>query len=219
MSVINEINTDVLRNRGVMVRVHRLKKNDEGAYVKPYIRERDQNTGEYIYDQEFIKFTNWSLANIDEDAPTGFGGFEAFQDELENRPMRAMPKTIAHIFDMYDLTPDGTRVPDSRFGAALLLDAEIHEYVIACLNAMLIAQGVVSPELAAESLDEQIRELRKDKKDTEAEMRKRLLELSSEAASKTSTKTTPTDPDESQQSSASTQDGASSDVPTTSSGN
>ena len=219
MSVINDIKTDVLRNRGIMVRVHRLKKDDEGQYIKPYIRERDQNTGEYIYDHEFIKFTNWSLANIDEDAPTGFGGFEAFQHELEKRPMRAVPKTIAHIFDMYELTSDGTRVPDSRFGATLLLDAEIHEYVIACLNAMLIAQGVVSPELAAEAIAEQVKELREDKKDTETEMRNKLLEISSEAASKTATKITQTVQSESQQSSASTPDGASSDAPTTSSGN
>lgn len=218
MNVINDINADILRNRGIMARVHRLKKDENGEYVKPYLRERDTDTGEYIYDQEFFKFTNWSLANIDEDAPTGFSGFENFQEELENRPMRTVPKTVAHIFDRYDLTADGVRVPDSRFGATLLLDAQIHEYVIVCLNAMLIAQGVVSPELAAEAIRDQLKVLREGKGEAETEMRAKLLDISNDAVSKTAGETTPTDPEKSQQSSTSTPDGVSSDAPTTSSG-
>lgn len=219
MSVINDINVDILRNRGIMVKVHRLKKNAEGEYVRPYIRDRDESTGEYIFEHGFIKFTNWSLANIDEDAPTGFGGFNNFQEELEKRSMRTVPKTIAHIYDMYDLAPDGTRIPDSRFGATLLVDDNLHEYVIACLNAMLLAQGVVSPELGAEAINEQLKVLREGKVESEEEMRAKLLEISNAAVSKAATETTPTDHNPSQNSSPSTEDGVSSDAPMTSSGN
>lgn len=218
MNVINDINVEILRNRGIMAKVHRLKKDEEGNYVKPYLRERDLNSGEYLYDHEFFKFTNWSLANIDEDEPTGFGGFDNYQTQLEDRPMKTVPKTIAHIFDKYEITNEGVRIPDVRFGATLLLDSQIHEYVIVCLNAMLIAQGVVSPELAAEAISEQLKVLREGKVETEKEMRAKLLEISNDAASKTATGTTPTDQSKSPQSSVSTPDGVSSDVLTTSSG-
>lgn len=217
MSAIANVNVDILRNRGIMVEVHRLAKDNEGNLVQPY--ERVMNSAdEYVYENIFIRFDNWTIANIEDAPPSGFGSFENYQEAMQTSPARTVPQTVAHLHEKYLLDKDGARVPDLRYGAMLLKDGHMQEYMLACLNAMMLAQGIASPEALAESVNRQVTSLRKLQKEANAAFEKEKFEMDEEDEDGETSETTPTDRSDDTPSSTGTQDGVPSDDHSMSSG-
>lgn len=167
----------VLRNRGIPVKVHRLVLDGAGDPVRPYQREFD-GTGEnaeLLTDEVWVQLTNAVLADFEDDE-IGWGSLDNWQAALVETPYKALVRTFAlalgyHVPGMS--TPGGSPVPDLRRAGTLMLDGLTDDYATVIGAAFALANGV-SPERVGELLRAGVRNAAELRPLIDAEVQKML---------------------------------------------
>jgi hypothetical protein len=122
----------VLKNKAVSIRFYKVKKiQPENVWVREQTEE-----GEDIIESSFVKFTNNSIADIED----FFGGLEAWQEKLEKLPVNTIRQTLA-----FALRKDVEEVGEA------MLDGEVVIYSNIIGTAWAIANGV-DPTVASRML-------------------------------------------------------------------
>lgn len=184
MGIVTIPDIDVLRSRGVMVRVNSL--DEAGNRVLG-------SDGSPVLVNEYFYFTNWSVAGLESPAPMGFGSLEEWQESMTKTPNRTTMKTVALMRDKTVLSTSGDEVPDIRWAANLLIDGEMSSYGLALSTAMMLAQGV-SPEATREAGQMMLRQQKKATQEAHAEMLKQFAEEEEDATTPTSHNESPSSP-------------------------
>ena len=210
MNTITVPPIDVLRNRGFQAKVHAIVTDDRGSYSRKF-----DNDGQPLFETIWVRFTNWTMANLESPAPQGFGELRLWEAELDIRSTSTIIKTYAMIEDRYVLDNHGNTVPDMRYASLRLIDNQDMVYGTALTNAMFMATGV-TPENAGEAMRRAIKEIQQSVDDRNQQVEDRL------AAIQETTQTDPSSNDssstEDQPSDSSSDDGSKSDSTETSSG-
>lgn len=123
----------ILKNKAVSIRFYKVKK------IQPdnvWVREQNEE-GEDIIESSFIKFTNNSIADIED----YFGGLDAWQEKLEKLPINTIRQTLA-----FALKKDVEEVGEA------MLDGEVVVYSNIIGTAWAIANGV-DPIVASRMLE------------------------------------------------------------------
>ena len=122
----------ILKNKSVSIRFYKVKK------VQPenvWVREMTED-GEDIIESTFVRFTNNSIADIEDH----FGGLEAWQEKLEKLPVNTIRQTLA-----FALKKDVEEIGEA------MLDGEVVNYSNIIGAAWAIANGV-DPTVASRML-------------------------------------------------------------------
>lgn len=197
VTVIN--NAVVLKNRGFKVRVCKLKQCEDGSFARIENEEGVPET-----EERWFKFTNMSLATMEEPEPTGWGGLDPWSDTLETTPFRTIAKTFAIVYDLFRFNEKtGQTEADWRAGALMLEEGAIGQYAAVLIAALQLSQGV-SPEACGEMVKDALAESDEDLLDQtqsvwkaleEARQKRqeaKLKKAEAEAAAATDTPTSPT---------------------------
>lgn len=171
--VHNSTNPVVLLNKGIPADFYVLKRDEQGAYVRPYQREFDDE-GLPITERRWIRFTNSVLASIEEPEPLGWGSLQAWQEASEAKAFRTITQTIALVFDLWTTDKDGVPVPDWKLAGELMVDGGAAQYLVACTYAVLLAQGV-DPTRVGSSLQNSLREVRESMLSAGEQMEEEVL--------------------------------------------
>ena len=150
MSDLITISTNplVLKNNGVKIQVHKLQQNGEGSWAR--VRGEE---GEFVYEDVFVRVTNWTLVQLEQDPPRGFGGLDLIDEALGSKSYTSLVRLYAAVFEYtlpnmdFDLQRVSMRLVDD--GAA--------DYMAAFSAIIQIAQGV-DPKAVSEAATKALRE-------------------------------------------------------------
>jgi hypothetical protein len=173
MNTITVPSVDVLRNRGIQVQVHVVDTDDKGKYV----RRLDDND-QPVYETIWVRFTNWTIANLEQPVPEGFGDLDSWELELNIRATSTVLKTYALVEDRLTLGSNGQTVPDVRWAAARLKDNSTRLYALALTSAMFMANGIEA-DVAGEVLRRSLKATEEAIKEGNAKAVESLAQLDS----------------------------------------
>ena len=152
MSDLITISTNplVLKNNGVKIQVHKLQQNGEGSWAR--VRGEE---GEFVYEDVFVRVTNWTLVQLEQDPPRGFGRLDLIEDELGSKSYTSLVRLYAAVFEY--LLPGGDF--DIHRTSLRLADEGTADYMTAFGVIIQIAQGV-DPKAVAEAAHKALREIK-----------------------------------------------------------
>ena len=156
-TVVITPNADVLRNRGFLLELHKLKKAPGSDVIAQPVQRIYTEANEPVFEQVWFKFTNASLAECELDPPFGFAGLDNLGDQLNTRPVLSVSKVFAIVFEHYVNGPDNLPVPDWKLAALLMKDGDIMKYAAAMTGALQMAQGM-DPKDASEVVQKMLRQ-------------------------------------------------------------
>ncbi len=194
MSTVAIPSVDIVRNKGFMFKAHALDQNGTKW-------ERRTNGDSDVYENTWVKFTNWHIANLEAAEPTGFGGIPMWEAQLEMNPTTAVAKTYAILHDKFMVDRNGNTVPDVQWGAQSIPDGEITSAFVIFSNAMFLANGM-DPDVVVRATAAALKE-----RDKETARRNvlALKQVENQERDDSDTPTTPTDQPQSQPSPSSTE--------------
>lgn len=157
---VREVPPAVLKHRGVPLRFHVLAVGEDGAPVVPYARAYDGEGEDATprYEDRWLQFSSSVLVDLENPA-VGWADLDAWEDNLQARPVSTIVRTIALALEMWvpgAHTADGYPVPDLRRAGTMILDGEIDDYASAIGCAFMLSQGI-APERAGEALRVQVK--------------------------------------------------------------
>ena len=123
---------EVLRNKGIETNFAAVVK-DEEDWIKKY-----DDDGEIKTEPKFIRFSHNVIADIEEE----WGGLQTWQEDLEDKPISTLRKTLAKMFNC---TPDKV--------GAMMIEGRLPEYNNAIGVAWSVANGV-DPIIAIRLLEQ-----------------------------------------------------------------
>jgi len=128
MSVIGNASPQVLKNKGIPVKIHKVVKDEGGVWQ----RITDPDTGEAVLLDVWMQITNDVLADIEE----RWGSLEQWQEILSKKPFSVVGATMALI-----LGYQGADGLDYRRAGRAMVDGGISDYANAIGVAVQLANG------------------------------------------------------------------------------
>ena len=159
-------NTDVLMNRGVQLRVHKLDERGERIFDA-----ENQPELELVW----MHINNKVLATIEAPPPMGWGSLDGWEDALDKQPFRTVVATFAICRNLFVPDPGGLPTPDVERAASMLQDRRVQEYSIVLMNALMLAQGV-STEGFREAVEVSLKALKEGQERLNVRMLQKLRE-------------------------------------------
>lgn len=138
-----KLSPQVLKNRGVPVRVHVLEQDAAGRWARSY--EADGQTP--VTEQVWIQLTNDVLASIEEH----WGSLDEWQKASQTKPFLSIGATLAICFDWWKDSTSGEELPDGRRGGRAMLDGSLEVYTSAVGAAFMLANGI-APDRVGKAL-------------------------------------------------------------------
>jgi len=127
MSALPQLpSVQVLKNRGIPVLVHQVEPDANGVRYNRVYTSDDLNA-EPVLETMFIKFTNLSLSDVEEQ----WGDLDEWEKALDDKPFLTMVKTLAIMWEC-----------TTQESGKRMIDDAIDDYATAVGAAILMANGI-----------------------------------------------------------------------------
>jgi hypothetical protein len=153
MTAVAQFNPQLLKNRGVPVRVHNLAPDGAGGFIRQF--GPDGEPVEAV--QVSLLMTNDVLSDLEDDL-LGWGSLDAWQKAMQSKPFQTLGKTLALILGWFDAAGR----PDYRRAGKAMLDGEVSAYSVAMSSAFALANGA-DPTKASEQLLKQLAQVERQR--------------------------------------------------------
>ena len=130
---IEEFSPAILRNKGVPIVLHNVRRSDDNEWVGIYDSDGTPETSTY-----YVRFTHNVIADIEE----RWDGLEKWQESIDSKPVSTMRSTLGILILE---TPEKT--------GAMMVEGRLAEYNNAIGVAWALANGV-DPTVASQLLQE-----------------------------------------------------------------